>query len=172
VSRGLPLLLLDVDGVLNPFAAAGCPPGYAEHNFFPGEDPVRLCAGHGEWLRELGRRFEVVWATAWETEANRLIAPRLGIAELPVITFPPIPFEPLDKLPAVSGFVAESPLVWIDDALGPQVHDWAARRRAPTLLIDADPAVGLTRPMVERCLSWAARLDDQSYGGERAGGGI
>ena len=31
-----PLLLLDVDGALNPFAAPACPPGYTEHDFFPG----------------------------------------------------------------------------------------------------------------------------------------
>jgi hypothetical protein len=41
VTTSLPLLLLDVDGVLNPFAAPACPPGYTEHEFFPGEDPVR-----------------------------------------------------------------------------------------------------------------------------------
>jgi hypothetical protein len=157
MTPGLPLLLLDVDGVLNPFAALGCPPGYQEYAVFPGEDPVRLCTVHGDWLRELAGPFRLVWATAWMTEANRLLAPRLGIPELPVIQFPPIAFQPLDKLPAVISFVADLPLVWIDDALEPEAHDWAARRPAPTLLIDADPAVGLTRQMVDRCLDWAAR---------------
>jgi hypothetical protein len=80
-----PLLLLDVDGVLNPYAAPACPPGYTEHDLFPGEDPVRVCAGHGPWLRELAARFELVWATAWCDEANRLLAPLLRIPELPVI---------------------------------------------------------------------------------------
>jgi hypothetical protein len=47
------LLLLDVDRVLNPFAVPACPPGYTEHEFFPGEEPVRVCAAHGPWLREL-----------------------------------------------------------------------------------------------------------------------
>lgn len=42
-----PLLLLDVDGVLNPFAAPACPPGYREHGFFPDDDPpVRLNDSH------------------------------------------------------------------------------------------------------------------------------
>ena len=75
VTASLPLLLLDVDGVLNPFAAPACPPGYTEHEFFPGEDPVRLCAAHGPWLRELATRFHIVWATAWGADANRLLSP-------------------------------------------------------------------------------------------------
>jgi hypothetical protein len=35
VASRLPLLLLDVDVALNPFAASACPPGYTEHEFFP-----------------------------------------------------------------------------------------------------------------------------------------
>src|SRR5215468_9631031 len=71
-----PLLLLDVDGVLNPFAAPACPPGYTEHDFFPGEEQVRLCLAHGSWLQELGTRFQIVWArrrssTAGSTSRSR-----------------------------------------------------------------------------------------------------
>lgn len=67
-----PLLLVDVDGVLNPFPE--CPEGYAEYDFFPEDDePVRLARVHGEWLRELARAFEVVWASGWGAEANRLL---------------------------------------------------------------------------------------------------
>jgi hypothetical protein len=84
---------------LNPFAAPACPPGYTEHEFFPGEDPVRLCAAHGPWLQELATRFQIVWATAWGAEANRSLAPLLQVSDLPVIGFPPVPFHPRDKLP-------------------------------------------------------------------------
>jgi len=31
VNASLPLFLLDVDGVLNPYAAPACPPGYIEY---------------------------------------------------------------------------------------------------------------------------------------------
>jgi hypothetical protein len=79
-----PLLLLDVDGVLNEYAAPICPPGYAEHGFFPGEEPVRLCASHGHWLQELAGQFELVRATAWGAQANRLLAPLLQIPEFPL----------------------------------------------------------------------------------------
>ena len=66
MAASLPLLLLDVDGVLNPHSAPDCPPGYQEYEFPRGEAPVRLCTAHGPWLQELATRFQVVWATAWD----------------------------------------------------------------------------------------------------------
>jgi HAD domain in Swiss Army Knife RNA repair proteins len=156
VIAGIPLFLLDVDGVLNPFGAPTCPRGYTEHEFFPGEEPVRLSAAHGPWLRELAAHYQIVWATAWGAEANRLIAPLLQLPDLPVIRFPPVPFTPGDKLPPIVSFVGHRPLVWIDDAIPPEAHTWAAERQVPTLLIGIDPAEGLTRPVIERSLQWAA----------------
>src|SRR5262245_23549026 len=115
-----PLLLLDVDGVLNPFAAPACPPGYTEHDFIHGEEPVRLCLAHGSWLRELGTRFQIVWASVWGPDANRLLAPLLQLPDLPVIALPPVPFHPRDKLPAIIRYAGQRPLAWIDDALPPE----------------------------------------------------
>ncbi len=151
----LPLFLLDVDGVLNPFAASACPPGYTEHEFFPGEEPVRVCAAHGRWLRELATRFQLVWATAWGVEANRLLAPLLRLPGLPVIGFPLAPFHPRDKLPPVIAYAGHRPLAWIDDQFTPEAHAWAASRAVPTLLIGINPAEGLTRPVIEQSLQWA-----------------
>jgi hypothetical protein len=42
-----PALLLDVDGVINPYGTATCPAGFTEYDLFPGEEPVRLCPAHG-----------------------------------------------------------------------------------------------------------------------------
>jgi hypothetical protein len=153
VSASLPLLLLDVDGVLNPFAASACPPGYADHDFFPGEQPVRLSTTHRAWLRELATRFELVWATGWGANANRLLAPLLELPELPVIAFPPVPFV---KLPEVITYAGDRPLVWVDDEFRPEDRTWAAARGSPTLLIPVDPAEGLTRPVIDQALEWAA----------------
>jgi hypothetical protein len=74
-----------------------------------------------------------------------------------VIGFPPVPFQPRDKLAPVIRFAGRRPLAWIDDALVPEARAWAARRRVPTLLIGIDPAEGLTRPVIEQCLQ---RADD------------
>jgi hypothetical protein len=153
--RDLPLLLFDVDGVLNPFAAAHCPAGYQEHEFFPNEAPIRLCRTHGRWLRELAARFEIVWATRWGDEANRLIGPVLQLPQFPVICLPPVPFEPRQKVSAIHRYVGPRPTVWLDDAFTPEAHEWASTRSAATRLIDIDPAEGLTRTAVEQSLQWA-----------------
>ena len=44
------LLLVDVDGVLNPWGDECCPAGFSEYDLFPGDDePVRLAVIHGAW---------------------------------------------------------------------------------------------------------------------------
>src|SRR5215813_8443794 len=53
-----PALLLDVDGVLNPYGTVQCPVGFTEYSLFPGEEPVRLCLAHGEWISELRNVFD------------------------------------------------------------------------------------------------------------------
>jgi hypothetical protein len=55
----------------------------------------------------------------------------------------------------IISYAGHRPLAWIDDALPPEAHAWAANRRIPTLLIDIDPAEGLTRSVIEQSLQWA-----------------
>lgn len=153
-----PILLVDVDGVLNPWEAEFCPDGYAEFEFFPGER-VLLCPGHGKLLTSLARSYELVWATAWEHNANRLICPVLGLPELPVVEFPlsgrDLFFR---KLPSVIEAVGDRPCAWIDDEHQTDHYTWAEQRAAPTLLIHIDPAVGLTRDVIATLADWAAGL--------------
>ncbi|MFJ8254216.1 HAD domain-containing protein [Streptomyces sp. NPDC094466] len=150
-----PLLLLDVDGVLNPFAAPTCPPGYREHGFFPDDDPpVRLNDSHAHWLALLADRFDLAWATGWEDEANTYLSPFLGLPRLPVVRFPPVPFAPAEKVPPIAAFAGDRPTAWVDDAHTPEAREWAELRKAPTLLVATDPAQGLTRAAVEELLGW------------------
>ncbi|GAA3078634.1 HAD domain-containing protein [Streptosporangium carneum] len=154
-----PVLLLDVDGVLNPFAAPRCPPGFGEYAMFVDEDPVRLCPAHGRWITELGRLFDVVWATSWNDDANRLLTPVLGISPLPVLTMPQAPFRPGAKVPVIAAYAAERPAVWIDDAHTPEALDWAENRQEPTLLITIAPEIGLSRASVDEALRWNGELE-------------
>ena len=136
-----PLLLLDVDGVLNPLALRP-PPGFSVQ-WIDGYE-VALSGKHREWLGELVRSFELVWATTWEDSANESIGPLLGLPELPVVRFSGERTGDTWKLEAVRSAVGDRPLVWIDDELFLDAYEWAQGRDAPTLLIRPSSSVGMT----------------------------
>ncbi len=101
-----PLLFLDVDGVPNPYPDT--PAGYAEYRFFPEDgEPVRLCAGHAAWLRELGEGLEIVRASSWGEKANDLIGATFRLPAFPAIALPRPPFDPRDKVPAMAAHAGE-----------------------------------------------------------------
>jgi len=154
-----PLLLIDVDGVLNPWGVDECPAGFVEYALFPEDDePVRLAAVHGEWLAELTAAFDLVWASAWGFQAHELLGPILGLDEFPFVPMPPIPFPPDEKVPAIAAYVGDRATAWIDDSLGDVARQWAAGRAAPTLLVHVDHAVGLARQHVDDLVTWARNL--------------
>ena len=152
-----PLLLMDVDGVLNPYP--DCPDGFTEYIFFPeDQEPVRLSARQGDWLRELAAHFAMAWASSWEAQANLHLCPHFGLPELPFVLFPPRPFEPSAKVPPIDLFVGHRPVAWVDDIVTAEALHWASERDAPTLLVEVDPAVGLTRNAVDELLAWKLTL--------------
>ncbi|WP_354699079.1 hypothetical protein DSM112329_04785 [Paraconexibacter sp. AEG42_29] len=123
-----PLLLLDLDGVLLPFAAR---PDDIEHRL-RGELSLRFRPDTPRLLRELGRDFDLVWATMWEHRANTVVAPLLGLPPLPVISFDDrVPAHRTLKLPAVRRQVGDRALAWIDDSLGADAHAWPSIVRRP-----------------------------------------
>ena len=145
-----PILFLDVDGVLIPF---GLPPG--QYPTYPGprddgSSPLlaRLNPEHGGWL--LALPCELVWATAWEHEANERVAPWIGLPQLPVVVFPPDDEEDERiglhyKTRALIEWAAGRPFAWVDDELTDIDREWArAHHPGAALLHRADPRYGLT----------------------------
>ncbi|MFF0447828.1 hypothetical protein ACFYT4_15705 [Streptomyces sp. NPDC004609] len=173
-----PLLLLDVDGPLNPFAAR-LPRlrGYTTHRLRPAvwlsrQTPgsrrhrrglrVRLNASHGPRLT--GLPFELAWASAWMHEANTLIAPGVGLPpDLPVVEWPEsFPADPdglLWKTRPVLEWAAGRPFAWVDDMLTARdVAHVAEHHDAPALLLRIHPKWGLRDDDFARLRGWAEAL--------------
>ena len=166
-----PLLLLDFDGPLNPYRARVLPPGYERHEIVEGDKTweVLLNPQHGVELNALAGIFDLVWATSWEHGANRLLGPRLGLPELPVIVWPD--HRPVRrgswKTPYVAEWVGDRPFVWVDDEVGPEEQVFFAEDHQ--LVHGVDPRTGLTAGDFTAIRDWAAgksfadkafRLDD------------
>jgi hypothetical protein len=152
-----PILFLDVDGVISLFGFGRdvAPPG-AFHSI----DGIVHCIGDrvAERLNRLVDRFELVWATGWEEKANEYLVHILGLAgELPVLTFDgrAVFGSSHWKLQAIDAYAGDRPAAWIDDSVDDECRAWAARRSAPTLILEAESAVGLTDEHVEELLGWA-----------------
>lgn len=150
-----PLLLVDVDGVLQPVGRA-VPPGY--ERFADDSSEVVLCLQHGVWLARLSTSFDLVWATTWGATANRAIGARLGLPELPHVHLPNLPRSGTRKLGAVAEYVGDRAAAWIDDELYEDAVAWAVDRPAPTLLRRTAPGVGLVESDVQALAAFAAGL--------------
>ena len=156
-----PLLLIDVDGVISLF---GFDPTQPPPGRFQLVDGIAhfLSGIAGECLTELSEEFELVWCTGWEDRANDHLPFALGLrGPLPLITFdafdrPPAAHWKLAGIDAYAG--SDRPLAWIDDAHDPRCAAWASGRKAPTLLLSTNPAVGLTTDHVKELLAWARGL--------------
>ena len=155
-----PILFVDVDGVISLF---GFPHGEAPPGAFHSIDGIAHCIGDrcGERLLRLEEAFELVWATGWEEKANEYLPRLLGLGhELPVLTFDgrAVFGSSHWKLEAIDEYAGDRPAAWIDDFIDDECRSWAARREAPTLLVETESAVGISDEHVDELLRWAEQF--------------
>jgi hypothetical protein len=169
VTSDVPILLLDVDGVLNA-ARLDLPDGW-ERGTFNGFvltwDPTVTAR-----LRELHEsgRVEIQWLTTWTTNADRLLAGPMGLPR-GLKTHARADAAPtgfLGPLGGASGWwkldlareaVEAEPdrrIVWVDDDLALQAAEtgeWLAEH-AHVLVVAPDLSVGLTHEQLDEIEAW------------------
>ncbi|MFF1906525.1 hypothetical protein [Kitasatospora sp. NPDC058218] len=175
-----PLLFLDIDGPLNPYATPSgtCPDDYTAVHLPPEArrpsavgsprsyvrpETVWLNPAHGKALLSLG--FELCWASAWMSDANRWIGPVLGLPPLPFVDFgDALMRERPDGVHWKSTpLVARAdgrPFVWVDDEQTDADHAHiAAAHLGRALLHHVNPRIGLRHPDFTAMAGFAASLE-------------
>ncbi|WP_327726360.1 hypothetical protein OG250_01470 [Streptomyces sp. NBC_00487] len=143
-----PLLFLDVDGTLLPYGGARLPAVAEEWDAWQHTSNPQLAKidlSHGPRL--LGLPCALMWATAWMDDANAVIAPLLGLPELPVVDLPEEDGTDLLhwKTRALVRAAAGRPFIWVDDEITDLDRAWVSRHhRGRALLHRVEPEVGLT----------------------------
>ncbi|MCT2590538.1 hypothetical protein LHJ74_11560 [Streptomyces sp. N2-109] len=174
-----PLLFLDVDGPLNPYAAQPerRPDGYTtlrvprndalqdEAGLSSRRRPLRVWLNpeHGRILLRLG--FELCWATTWMDDANRWIAPVLGLPELPFVDFGDALLQKRPdgvhwKTGRLVDYAGGRPFAWVDDEQSELDQTYvAAHHQGPGLLHHVNPRIGLRGNDFHTLAGFAQSLD-------------
>lgn len=158
-------------GVINAFdwLPAASPQGYrrTEANGYT----ITYRREWAAWVRQMSRHADPIWATMWQADAIKHFAPATGIG-VGIDRY--IDFHAHQraknglrtgfgvgsyKHPDVVATVGNRPFVWIDDDLEPDQHDWAweRNRTIPTMLVQPDPSVGLTRAQAAQVSAFLRR---------------
>ncbi|NSX38848.1 hypothetical protein HTS88_20940 [Pseudarthrobacter oxydans] len=142
-----PVILLDIDGVLNPALRAR-----------PGDlapDPQLSCEKKS-LVRRLSRSGRIAWVSTWPAEMTATLERQLELDVEPLRVTLLLRAgdgdEPTPKLRSVTRWLARmedagdadwDSVVWIDDVLGPDAREWAHALGKPVLLENPDPVQGL-----------------------------
>lgn len=142
-----PIILLDIDGVLNPLARPGS--GGDRPELTLSDSKVALVRR----LAELGR---IAWVSTWPADLTAGLEAQLQLEVEPLrvtlLMQPSDDDEPTPKLRSVSRWLARmeaagdadwDSVVWIDDVLGPDARKWAHGYGRPVLLEKPVPDQGL-----------------------------
>lgn len=143
-----PIILLDVEGVLNPVARPGGLGDLPE---------LVLPDGAISLVRRLARCGRIAWVSTWPADSTAGLEPQLQLDVEPLRVTLTVRAgdsdEPTPKLRSVRRWLAKMELlgeadwdavVWIDDVLGPDAREWARHHHQPVLLEKPAPAQGLS----------------------------
>ena len=152
-----PVLLLDIDGVINVFQCSLA----RETEVALYLPAFKLLPGLNDWLAQLDQAYTLVWCSHWGALVNLDAAAAWGLGPRPLIeALPEEDGHPDWKALAARRTFADwaGPVAWVEDAFTPEAHAWAAERlRAGrrTWLVDVRET-GLNEEVTQLLLEWAA----------------
>lgn len=162
-----PILFLDVDGVLNPDSKPRFlkPLGFKRYRIWDdsGYDryTVWLNKSHGDWLKSLTDVVDIVWATTWNHHANRAIAGRIGLPQLPVALARPRGHgRTWDKTEGILEYAKGRSFIWVDDVMtGDDIRNLKIGTDAKFDLIRPTPYHGLQMNHITQIRLWIELLE-------------
>jgi hypothetical protein len=168
-----PILAVDVDGVLLPFADT--PPGAGWREVTIVGERVYCNPGHGARLLAIARETgaEMTWHTFWGERANKRIASLVGLPQMPVIPMAPgfagLKFSQyqasgITKAKAMLAYAGRRPFCWLDDEAADAVEVLSSHP-VPHLVVEVDERTGLQDEHLERARTWL-REHVQPRGGD------
>ena len=139
-----PIILLDIDGVLNPVVR-------------PVEGGLSLSEAKVSLVRRLAECGRIAWVSTWPADQTASLESQLELEIAPLRVTLTLRAgdsdEPTPKLRSVRRWLRRMELageadwdavVWIDDVLGPDAREWAHQHHQPVLLEKPAPAQGLS----------------------------
>lgn len=163
-----PLILVDVDGVLNVITSSKQRSHLCFHEGWR-QKRVELPVGAfrlfwnpavGGLLRGLAADTgaELAWGTTWEEYANLVVGPLIGLPRLPVC--PVADFPP--KADGIVPWTQGRPFVWFDDE--PDAAEVTARLAGeqPHLVVPVNERTGLTIDHVIAARRWLYALAERA----------
>jgi len=150
-------ILMDIDGVLNPFLAWDL----EERGFNPvshGWANWQLNAElHAPWLQNLSAIASLYWCSSWEEESN-YVSRHFKLPDFPFVKLSGPATTSAHgtwKLPYVEDFLKgkDEKVVWFDDEFGVDAFHWA-EQRGNTFLVQCDPSVGFSSEQYKEVLDF------------------
>lgn len=147
-----PIILLDIDGVLNPVASP------ADGGAADGGDRPKLTLDpeKSALVRKLAALGRIAWVSTWPADLVAGLESQLHLEVEPlravIVLRPDDDDQPTPKLRSVTRWLARmdalgeadwDSVVWIDDVLGADAREWAHGYTRPVLLEKPTPDVGL-----------------------------
>lgn len=184
-SHDKPVLFVDIDGVVSLFGfPSNAVPARCVWHQVDGVIHL-LSHEAADHLLVLAGLYEIVWCSGWEDRANDHLPHLLGLGPYPHLRFgrrsAPVRSDTASrsnpaarsqtvaagdtaahrdttghwKLDAIATHAGGRPLAWIDDDVNDAAREWARRRAAPTIIVETEPATGLTADLAQRLRAWA-----------------